>query len=62
MIIFIFIDQGLEFVIPNLNGSIVMGGEDPRTSWMEGNTLDTITLVVKFDDEIAGVLFTRRGW
>lgn len=56
MMIFIFIDQSLEFMIPYLNGAIVVGGENPWTSWMKGNTLDTITLVIKFDDEVVGII------
>ena len=55
MIIVILVNQCLEFVIPYLDGTIVVTGEDPGTSGMKGNALDTIALLIKFDDETVGV-------
>ena len=46
--IFEFVEQDLRSVIKQMNASVVQGGKNPRPVLVEGKTLDTLALGLKF--------------
>lgn len=52
-----FVDEGADAVIPELDQAVVERSENPRTSWMKGESFDPVRFCLELEMHFYLLLF-----